>query len=144
MSRVRNLTTFYRVKNDHRRVTFISLKTINSDLRATETAPQISVPISAARCSVQSQGVLGCGEPEPEDASLPADDLRLGARVLNGPTQFGCAVRGTASTPSFFLSSTSRMPCLSSSGFCVSDQSGYSWGFGMHNGVFFLFSGSFG
>ena len=33
LSDVRKLTTFYLAENDHRWVTFISLKTINSDLR---------------------------------------------------------------------------------------------------------------
>ena len=33
LSGVRKLTTFYFAKNDHRWVTFISLKTINSDLK---------------------------------------------------------------------------------------------------------------
>ena len=33
LSRVRKLTTFYFAKNDHRWVTFIPLKTINSDLQ---------------------------------------------------------------------------------------------------------------
>ena len=34
LSGVRKLTTFYPAKNDHGWVTFISLKTINSDLQA--------------------------------------------------------------------------------------------------------------